>query len=231
MKTAPRQLLRGSREPYTSLRCSSRIASGSSSSLGLSWPLSGLSLGFSWVLLGILGALLGLFGLSWGSMVSLGALLGSLRVFLGSLGALLGSLGALLGLSWGEPKRNPSDPQRNPGEPKRNLSEPPGYLLLIMACSIIRTTNYDHVSTRNPVSQYAILSGHSFSCELSSSVIYLLDVLILRQHPMRLCHHRGDLLRRHAFHNGSKLKTRSGPSHSFTYIHVCTWAATGSFET
>ena len=34
-------------------------------------------------------------------------------------------------------------------------------------------------------------------------------------------HHRGDLLRRHAFHNSRKLKTRSGPSLSFRYISMC----------
>ena len=38
---------------------------------------------------------------------------------------------------------------------------------------------YDHVSTRNPVSQCVIHSGHSLSFGLSSSVIYLLDVLTL----------------------------------------------------
>ena len=108
------------REPYTSLRCSSRISPGSSSSLGLSWSLLGLSLGLSWALLGCPGGLLGFhwgslgvplglswpllgsLGLSWGSLGlsqgSLGLPQSSLEALLDSLGVLLGSLGVLLDL-------------------------------------------------------------------------------------------------------------------------------------
>ena len=50
---------------------------------------------------------------------------------------------------------------------------------VIQLWELLGNEPYDHVSTRHPVSLYVIPSGHSFSFELSSSVIYLLGVLTL----------------------------------------------------